>query len=74
MYYDIALRNAGEYTRLTMNAKPFIWVGVVIGSTLGGLLPELWHASWLSFSGIIFSTIGGLIGIWAGWKFAERYN
>ena len=45
-----------------------IWIGAAVGSTLGGLLPALWHASMFSISGLVVSTIGGLIGIWAGWK------
>ena len=56
-----------------MNSKPIIMVGAVIGSTLGGLIPSLWHASWLSFSGLFFSTAGGIVGIWLGWKIGQQY-
>jgi hypothetical protein len=45
-----------------------IWIGATVGSTLGGFIPALWHASLLSMWGILFSTIGGVFGIWAGWK------
>jgi len=48
--------------------RRMIWIGAAVGSTLGGLLPALWHASMFSISGLVVSTIGGLIGIWAGWK------
>jgi hypothetical protein len=36
-----------------------------VGSTVGGLVPTLWHASLLSLAGIFWSTVGGLAGIWA---------
>jgi len=51
-----------------MREKKLIWIGAAMGSTLGGLLPGMWHASMFSMWGLLFSTIGGLVGIWAGWK------
>jgi uncharacterized membrane protein YeaQ/YmgE (transglycosylase-associated protein family) len=55
-----------------MSVKRLIWIGAIVGSTLGGLLPSLWHASMWSMSGLVLSTIGGLVGIWAGWKVSQR--
>jgi hypothetical protein len=54
-----------------MGDKRLIWMGAFVGSTVGGFLPSLWHASFLSFSGLACSTIGGLVGIWAGWKLGQ---
>jgi hypothetical protein len=51
-----------------VTTRQWIWLGAIVGSTLGGFLPALWHASMFSVSGLLFSTIGGLVGIWAGWK------
>jgi uncharacterized membrane protein YeaQ/YmgE (transglycosylase-associated protein family) len=51
-----------------MNAKHFIWFGAIVGSIVGGLVPELWHASMLSLWGMTFSTIGAVVGIWLCWK------
>ncbi len=51
-----------------MSSRRLIWVGALVGGAVGGFLPGLWHASPLSMSGLLFSTIGGLAGIWAGWK------
>lgn len=51
-----------------MNSKPLIWIGLFIGSTIGGLIPPLWGASMFSFSSIIFTAIGGIVGIWVGLK------
>ena len=45
-----------------------IWFGAIVGSTVGGLLPGLWHASMLSMWGLVLSTVGGLVGIWVAWK------
>jgi hypothetical protein len=55
-----------------MDTKKMIWIGVIVGSTLGGLVPSLWHASMFSMWGLVFSTVGGLAGIWAGWKMGQR--
>ena len=54
-----------------MTTKRLIWFGAIIGSTLGGMVPGLWHASMLSLWGLILSTIGALIGIWIGWKLGQ---
>jgi len=51
-----------------MTEKKMIWIGIVVGSTIGGLIPGLWHASMFSMWGLFFSTLGGLAGIWVGWK------
>jgi hypothetical protein len=51
--------------------KRLIWIGAFVGSTLGGLVPRLWHASLWSLWGILFSMIGGIVGIWAGWKISQ---
>jgi hypothetical protein len=51
-----------------MSDKQLIWVGAFVGSTVGGFVPRLWHASMLSISGIVCSAIGGLAGIWVAWK------
>ena len=55
-----------------MSTKQMIWGGAIIGSTVGGLLPGLWHASFLSMSGVVLSAIGGIAGIWAAWKLSQR--
>jgi len=56
-----------------MNGKKLIWLGAIVGSTLGGMLPGLWHASMFSLWGLIFSTVGGLLGIWAGWRLSQGF-
>jgi hypothetical protein len=41
-----------------------IWLGVLIGSTIGGFIPDLWGAGLLSYSSVLFSGIGGFAGLW----------
>lgn len=48
--------------------KQFIWVGMIVGSFAGSLIPLLWGAGALSFSSIVFSSIGALIGIYVAFK------
>ena len=54
-----------------MNAKKLIWLGAIVGSTLGGCVPNLWHASAFSLSGLVCSTVGGLLGIFLGYRLSR---
>lgn len=47
-----------------MNRKSIVMLGAVIGSTAGGLVPDLWGAGAFSIQGIVAGTIGGILGIW----------
>lgn len=55
-----------------MDRKTAIWIGVFVGSTVGGFVPSLWGAGMLSYSGLIASSIGSLVGIWVAWKVTEE--
>lgn len=44
---------------------------MIIGSTLGGLVPTMWGAGMLSFSSLLFTALGGLVGIWLGFKMIQ---
>jgi outer membrane lipoprotein SlyB len=54
-----------------MSAKSLIWIGVFVGSTVGGFIPMLWGGNMLGVGSIIWGTIGGLAGIWAGFKVSK---
>ena len=54
-----------------MDRKHLVWIGLFVGSTIGGLIPELWGADWLSFSSVILTAVGGLAGIWLGLRLGE---
>lgn len=49
-----------------MISKALVWIGVFIGSSIGGLIPLLFGMDPLSYWGIMSSGIGGLAGIWVG--------
>jgi hypothetical protein len=53
-----------------MSEKTIVMVGFVIGSTLGGFIPTLLGASFISYWGIVGSAIGGIAGIYIGYKIA----
>ncbi|MES2216277.1 MAG: hypothetical protein V4481_03195 [Patescibacteria group bacterium] len=57
-----------------MNAKHLIWLGAIVGGYVGGFIPVLWGAGGLTFSSIIGNTIGGLVGIWAGFKLSQMVS
>lgn len=54
-----------------MERKQLIYIGLFLGSTIGGFIPSLWDSSFVSMSGVIGSAIGGLAGIYLGFKLGE---
>jgi len=54
-----------------MERKTLIWIGLAIGSTVGGFIPSLWGASMFSLWSTLLSALGGVLGIWAGFKASE---
>ncbi len=56
-----------------MSLKSIVLLGMLVGSTIGGMVPILWGAEMLSFSSILGSLIGGCLGIWGGYKIGQRY-
>ncbi len=55
-----------------MSAKKLVWIGFFLGSTVGGMIPSMWGADMLSISGFVWSFIGGVAGIWAGYRIAKN--
>ena len=43
-----------------------IWVGIFVGSTIGGFIPALWGGDMLSYSGVLLSGVGAFVGLWLG--------
>ncbi|MFA6307209.1 MAG: hypothetical protein WC639_05395 [Patescibacteria group bacterium] len=56
-----------------MNPKTLVWIGVFIGGAVGGYIPTLFGAGGFSVESVIGNTIGGLIGIWAGFKASQFF-
>ena len=55
-----------------MSMKQFIWGGMFVGSGIGGFLPILWGDSALSFSAIVLTFVGGVVGIWIGYMLGRQ--
>lgn len=56
------------YSRKVMEKKT-VFIGMIIGSVIGGYVPALWGAGLFSISSIIGGAIGGILGIWLTFKF-----
>lgn len=44
---------------------------MAVGSTIGGYIPALWGAGFFSFSSVILTAVGGILGIWLGYKLSN---
>ena len=54
-----------------MPDKKLIYLGLFLGSTIGGLIPSLWGANPFSLSSVLFAAIGSILGIWLAYKFVN---
>jgi hypothetical protein len=54
-----------------MDTRHLVWIGALVGSWLGGMVPGLWGSGMLSFGGVFFSMIGGLIGVYVGYRIGQ---
>ena len=52
------------------SARAIVCKAVSGFSTVGGFVPALWGADLLSFSAILFSGIGALVGLFVAYKLA----
>jgi len=50
-----------------------VWLGMLLGSIIGGFVPTFWGAGMLSFSSILGNLIGGILGIWVAYKLGQRF-
>jgi dipeptide/tripeptide permease len=51
--------------------KKFMWLGFFVGSTIGNLLPALWGGDMMSISGFLLAAVGGIVGIWLGYRWSQ---
>jgi uncharacterized membrane protein YeaQ/YmgE (transglycosylase-associated protein family) len=52
--------------------KSLIGFGFIVGSTVGGFVPSAWgDNNFFSMSGILLSVVGGVAGIWAGYRLSQ---
>ena len=51
-----------------MDSKRVMWLLVFLGGTLGSYVPLLWGDGHFSFASVLCSALGGIVGIWIGFK------
>ncbi len=56
-----------------MSSKTVIVIGGFIGSSLGSYLPMIWGDNAFSLSSIFLSLVGGLAGIYVGYRINKDY-
>lgn len=54
-----------------MPSKFLIFLGMTIGSIIGGYLPTLFGVDAISYTSVITSSIGAIIGIIIGYKLSS---
>lgn len=54
-----------------MSSKTLVYIGMVIGSIIGSYIPVLFGAGLFSYISVLFSGIGGILGIWIGLKLSN---
>jgi hypothetical protein len=45
-----------------------IWLGILVGSTIGSFVPELWGAGLFSYASVLLGGAGAFLGLWLGYK------
>lgn len=51
--------------------KRLIWFLAIVGTYAGAYVPLLWGGDSFSMASVIFSAVGGLGGIWLGYKLSQ---
>ena len=51
-----------------MSNRSLFWLGAGIGGTIGGFVPAIWGGSLLGGWSILLSTVGGVLGVLAAYK------
>ncbi len=56
---------------IDMPTKTAVWIGMFAGSSIGGAIPLLWGGSMFSFSSVLLTAVGGMVGIYLGFKISN---
>ena len=54
-----------------MNQKSLVWIGSIVGSTIGGAIPMLWGDDAFSMSSVFCGAIGAILGIYLAFKLSN---
>lgn len=55
-----------RWTVVSTPMRSAIWIWIFVCSTIGGLIPALWGGDMLSYSGVLLSGVGAIVGLWLG--------
>ncbi len=47
-----------------------VWLCVIVGSTVGGFVPEAWGGSAFGLASVVLGLVGGVGGLWLGVRIA----
>jgi len=56
-----------------MSQRNLIWLGLLLGSSIGGWLPSLFHQGIFSPWSFFWGTVGSVVGVWAGYRISRDY-
>jgi uncharacterized membrane protein YeaQ/YmgE (transglycosylase-associated protein family) len=51
--------------------KRVLWLCLLVGSTVGGFVPELWGASALGAASLLLSAVGAIAGVFVAARISE---
>ena len=51
--------------------RKLIFLGLAVGSVLGNYVPALWGEPSFSMASVLLGAVGGLLGIWLGFKLSR---
>lgn len=54
-----------------MSSKVLVYLGMIIGSVIGGYIPTLFGAGLISYSSVLFSGIGAILGVIICYKLSD---
>ncbi len=54
-----------------MSTKSLVTIGMIVGSLIGGYIPSFFGAGIFSYTAVLTSGIGAILGVWIGYKLGE---
>lgn len=54
-----------------MSPKVLVYLCMGFGSIIGGYIPTFFGADFISYSSVLFSGVGGIIGVLIGYKLSK---
>ena len=51
--------------------KTSLWLGLIIGCSIGALTPGLWNAYLVSFTTLLWAVIGAVVGLYVAHRLSQ---